>query len=207
MTRIASQITSLTVVYSTVYSDADQRKIKAPRHWPLCVEFIGTGEFPTQRASFAENASIWWRHHVVNAPLTKRFHVVTSWCKVYDVVCDVCAICEGYQLSRCREISRDLIGHFDQCRMSKTSDPKSSTGKWIVFNLGLITAAADGLVHSKVTAGELCSTLHTKTPLYVPSVCTSRKCWGIYRTPSNCCWSIYRTSRKRRGILWVVHKI
>ena len=24
----------------------------------------GTGEFPAQRASYAENASIWWRHHV-----------------------------------------------------------------------------------------------------------------------------------------------
>ena len=23
----------------------------------------GTGEFPAQRASYAENASIWWRHH------------------------------------------------------------------------------------------------------------------------------------------------
>ena len=112
MTTIASQITSLTVVYSIVYSDADQRKhrganessdqnshqkvlamhycdvimntiasqitsltivylfraqikenIKAPRHWPLCEEFTGTGEFPAQRASYAENVSIWWRHH------------------------------------------------------------------------------------------------------------------------------------------------
>ena len=25
----------------------------------------GTGEFPTQRASYAENVSIWWRHHVI----------------------------------------------------------------------------------------------------------------------------------------------
>ena len=58
MTTKASQITSLTVVYSTVYSDADQRNIKAPRHWPLCGEFTGTGEFPAQRASYAENVSI-----------------------------------------------------------------------------------------------------------------------------------------------------
>ena len=63
MTTMASQITSLTVVYSAVYSDADQRNIKAPRHWPLCGEFTGTGEFPAQRASYAENASSWWRHH------------------------------------------------------------------------------------------------------------------------------------------------
>ena len=31
----------------------------------LCVgNSPGTGEFPAQRASYAENVSIWWRHHV-----------------------------------------------------------------------------------------------------------------------------------------------
>ena len=37
--------------------------IKVLRHWPLCGEFTVTGEFPAQRASNAENVSIWWRHH------------------------------------------------------------------------------------------------------------------------------------------------
>ena len=42
MGAMASEITSLTIVYSTVYSDADQRKHKkAQRHWPLCGEFTG----------------------------------------------------------------------------------------------------------------------------------------------------------------------
>ena len=41
-----------------------KENIKAPRHWPLCGEFTGTGEFPAQRASNAENVSIGWRHHV-----------------------------------------------------------------------------------------------------------------------------------------------
>ena len=37
---------------------------------------------------------------------------------------------------------------------------------------------------------------------------TSSKCRGsIYRTWMKCHWSIYRTSRKRRGTLWVVHKV
>ena len=31
--------------------------IKAPRHWPLCGEFTGTGEFAAQIASNAENVS------------------------------------------------------------------------------------------------------------------------------------------------------
>ena len=38
-----------------------KENIEAPRHWPLWGEF--TGEFPAQKASNAENVSIWWRHH------------------------------------------------------------------------------------------------------------------------------------------------
>ena len=61
---IASQITSLTIVYSSVYSDADQRKHQSSASLALCAgNSPVTGEFPTQRASNAENVSIWWRHH------------------------------------------------------------------------------------------------------------------------------------------------
>ena len=45
-----------------------KENIIAPRHWPLCGEFTGTGEFPAQRASYAENVSIWWRHHDIRSP-------------------------------------------------------------------------------------------------------------------------------------------
>ena len=47
-----------------------KENIKAPRHWPLCGEFTGTGEFPAQMASNAENVSIWWRHHETFAQIT-----------------------------------------------------------------------------------------------------------------------------------------
>ena len=63
MTTVASRITSLAVVYLIIYQTQMKENIKAPRHWPLCGEFTGTGEFPAQRASNAENVSIWWRHH------------------------------------------------------------------------------------------------------------------------------------------------
>ena len=53
MGTIASQITSLAIVYSTVYSDSDQRK-----------------KFPAQMASNAENGSIWWRHHECKTAVT-----------------------------------------------------------------------------------------------------------------------------------------
>ena len=44
-----------------------KENLKAPRHWPLCGEFIGDRwiPHPVQRASNAENVSIWWHHHVV----------------------------------------------------------------------------------------------------------------------------------------------
>ena len=58
MGTMASLITSLTIVYSIVYSGADQRNLKPPLHWPLCGDSPGTGEFPTQMASNAENVSI-----------------------------------------------------------------------------------------------------------------------------------------------------
>ena len=85
MTTMASQITSLTVVYSTVYSDAVQRKHQSPRHWPLCGEFTGTGEFPAQRASYAENVSIWWRHHVAIITWRRTDVVLTHWSRVTHI--------------------------------------------------------------------------------------------------------------------------
>ena len=64
MIEMASQITSLTVVYSIVNSGADQSKHQSSASLAFVREFTGTGEFPAQRASNAENVSIWWRHHV-----------------------------------------------------------------------------------------------------------------------------------------------
>ena len=63
MTAMASEINSLTVVYSTVYSDADQRKLQSSASLAFVWEFTGTGEFPAQRASYAENVSIWWLYY------------------------------------------------------------------------------------------------------------------------------------------------
>ena len=56
MGMMASQITSLTTVYSIQMQM--KKKIKAPRHWPLCGEFTRAGEFPAQMASNVENVSI-----------------------------------------------------------------------------------------------------------------------------------------------------
>ena len=66
MGMIASQITSLTIVYSAIYSDEDQRKHQSSASLAL-VRGIHRGpvpgEFPAQMASNSENVSIWWHHH------------------------------------------------------------------------------------------------------------------------------------------------
>ena len=82
MDTVASQITRLAILYSTVYSYADKNNIKAPRHWPLCGEFTGDGEFPAQRASNADNVSISWRHHALQ-PAKLAYHIT------YDNVCNM----------------------------------------------------------------------------------------------------------------------
>ena len=57
MGSIASQITSLTIVFSSFYSDADQRKHQSS---PSLASVRG---IPTEMASNAENLSVWWRHY------------------------------------------------------------------------------------------------------------------------------------------------
>ena len=65
MGPMASQITSLTIVYSTVYSGADQRKHESSGSlaFEQAREFTGDRWFPAPMVSNAENGSIWWRHH------------------------------------------------------------------------------------------------------------------------------------------------
>ena len=66
MNAMASQITSLTMVHPTVYSGTDERKHQSSASLAFCEgDSPVTGEIPAQRASNAENVSIWWRHHAI----------------------------------------------------------------------------------------------------------------------------------------------
>ena len=62
MIAMASQITSLTIVYSTVYLSTDERKYQSS----ASLAFVrGVHRWPVnspQRTSNAENVSIWWHH-------------------------------------------------------------------------------------------------------------------------------------------------
>ena len=64
MSTLASQITSLTIVCSTVYSTHRSKKTSKPRVTGLCAgNSPVTGEFHDQRATNAKKVSTWWHHH------------------------------------------------------------------------------------------------------------------------------------------------
>ena len=63
MGAIACQITSLTIVFSTVYLDIDQRKYQSSASLAFVRGIHRRPVNSPQMASNAENVSIWWRHH------------------------------------------------------------------------------------------------------------------------------------------------
>ena len=65
MGAMASQITSLTIVYLTIIQAQIKENIKAPRHWPLCGEFTGDRWIPCTDGQ----------------QRGKCFHLMTSSCK------------------------------------------------------------------------------------------------------------------------------
>ena len=67
----------LTIVYSTVYSGADQRKHQSSASLAFVGKSAVTGVFPAQMASNAEIFSIWWRHHD-NAHIAPRIFTKTE---------------------------------------------------------------------------------------------------------------------------------
>ena len=82
MGSMVSQITSLTIVYSAVYSGADQRKYQSSESQAFWAgNSPGTGDFPAQRAGNAENVSIWWRHYalMLNSECSLRVGQLMPW--------------------------------------------------------------------------------------------------------------------------------
>ena len=72
MGLMASQITSLTIVYSKVHYRS--KKTSKLRVTGLCAgNSPATGEFPAQKASNAEHVPIWWRHHDITAVYPMKY--------------------------------------------------------------------------------------------------------------------------------------
>ena len=82
MSAIASQITSLAIVYSTVFIQTQiKENIKAPRHWPLCGEFTGDRWIPRtngqSRGKCFHLMTSSWKGSVMRT--TFLCHVCDSW--------------------------------------------------------------------------------------------------------------------------------
>ena len=82
MTTVVSQISSLTILYSIVYSGADQRKNQSS----ASLAFVRG----IHRASYAENVFIWWRQHVIsssdnqNVQCIFKKEIQMSWFDIFD---------------------------------------------------------------------------------------------------------------------------
>ena len=83
MGAMASQITSLKIIFSTVYSGKSKKSSKLPATGICTGNSPVTGEFPAQRARNTENVSIWWRHHGKSELLI----VWTDWLYPYPREC------------------------------------------------------------------------------------------------------------------------
>ena len=79
MGAIASQITSLAIVYSIFYSGADQSKHQSSTSLAFVRGIHRDRWIPAQMASNAENISIWWRHHDFRHAIFKQILVIDGW--------------------------------------------------------------------------------------------------------------------------------
>ena len=109
MSAMASQITGVSTVCSTVCLGADQRKHRSC----LSVAFaMRIHWFPSQRASNVENVFIWWRHHVASFDLLT--HIPRG-----------CFTKNGAPVA-VHEVNLEDIGKINQCR-AKTKRNKTQT--------------------------------------------------------------------------------
>ena len=82
MSTMASEITSLTVAFWTVHSRRRSNKTSKLHVTGLCEGHSQiAGEFHAQRASNAENVSIWWRHYAFWRDISGDWWIpLNGWC-------------------------------------------------------------------------------------------------------------------------------
>ena len=120
MSSMASQITSLTIVYNRLFRRRPKKTSK------LCVTGLCagnspvTGEFPAQMASNAENVPIWWRHHARRNCYNEEAYICCGyWCAILIAHQIVMAkhgrSCVHFsEISTCGRTSRETVSH-PQC--------------------------------------------------------------------------------------------
>ena len=90
MGAMALQITSLTIVYLSVYSGADRRKHRSSVTSLCQGNSPVTGELPIEMVSNAKNVPIWWGHNVSKVPQSSNCHwwwgLVAEWSTRKEII-------------------------------------------------------------------------------------------------------------------------
>ena len=115
MSTMTSQTTGISIVYSTVFSAYSRPK----KISELCVTGLCegnspvTGEFPAQRASIAENVSIWWRHHDVSTHSSHQIqHSYQLVIELYFVI-----LPSAHEVLRCNKLYIMLDCQLGECML------------------------------------------------------------------------------------------
>ena len=150
MSTMASQITSLMIVYSTVYSGADQRNHQSSASMAFCAgNSPVSGEFPAQRASNPENVSIWWRHHAGLPPHLCAHNISCSRATV-QIISPVCTRTLGQAWRRIDPNPCVLMNTFLERSVYATEDRYNLTLTRHLWRCRLIKNKA----HSRLTITE-----------------------------------------------------
>ena len=129
MGAIASQITSITIDFSIVCSEADQRKCQSSASlafvWGIHLAPVNSLH---QMAINAEKNSIWWRHH--GWPENMPYCCCSSWCQIKSLKPD---LLERAKTKANTPIHRvRMIGIFlTMCRHSSHTNENQSTKRYI----------------------------------------------------------------------------
>ena len=104
--KMASQITGVSIVYATVCAAAGQRKhqssaslafLRGIHRW--------RSEFPAQRASNAQNVSIWWLHHnSISTVIMSYFYFAFVYTLLYccrSILCRLAISYTSFESWRC----------------------------------------------------------------------------------------------------------
>ena len=132
---MASQITSLTIVYLTVYSAQIKWNIKSPSHWSLCGEFTGDRWIPRTNGQ--------WREKYIHlmTPSCERFYHGNSNSTVNSFCCN---------LITGQEIDSNWCAYFTTAQLLRRaqfccdhSNRICSKGNSILFNLNRVKIVID----------------------------------------------------------------
>ena len=153
---MASEITSLAIVYSTVYSRRRSKKTSK-----LCVSGLCagnspvTGEYPAQRTSIAEKVSIWWLHHgyVRNMHVDVSVNSCPGWSHitVFVYLISKFLLQNSYHMHKWRHLENSLKPRHNSHHHADDILYFFLYGNWCSSNQILLAFVLNGLIDNNLT--------------------------------------------------------